>query len=64
MLGKKLAEAMWFGCGGYVGWVAGLSENKANSAFKLSLSLGLAWTELGNRVNLNKYSVLYRNYLK
>ena len=52
-----VVEAMWCGCGGYVvwlrrqcgavaeamWWVAGLSENKANSA-KLELELGLSLT--------------------
>ena len=34
------------GVGGWLGWVAGLTDTKANSAFKLSLILSLA--ELGN----------------
>ena len=32
--------------------MAGLTETKANSAFKLSLNLGLAWAELGNMLRL------------
>ena len=54
-----VAEAMWLGCGGYVGWVAGLSENKANSAFKLSLSLGLALAEIGERSVAKENKILY-----
>ena len=32
--------------------MAGLTGTKANSAFKLSLNLGLAWAELGNMLRL------------
>ena len=34
--------------GGGWGWLAGLTETKANSGFKLSMNLGLACAELGN----------------
>ena len=34
------------------GWVAGLAENKANSANPAELELGLSWTELGKSCNV------------
>ena len=38
------------------GWgVAGLNESKANSAFKLNMSFGQAWAELGNGTTLTDY---------
>ena len=34
-----------------------LNKNKANSAFKLSLSMGLTWSELGNNTINSGHSV-------
>ena len=37
------------------GWVAGLAENKANSANPAELELGLSWAELGKSTFLSSY---------
>ena len=41
------------------GWVVGLTENKANSALRLSLSLSLAWTELDKSEGHDQLSCLF-----
>ena len=40
----------WWLVGWGVGWLAGLTKNKANSA-QLELELGLSWAKIDNRLD-------------